>query len=563
MAKTYTVTARKKLRRQYGPLVSRDLTRQTRLDELYNGTDRNCILQLRMRKAVFWKLSARLRDASLLQDTIHVSVEEQLAMFLHTVGHNLRNCVIGETVSRYFNEVLTALCSLGKYYLADAGYAVRPGILPPYRGVLYHLKEYGGGRYPETAQELFNLRHSSLLQLAFGTLKNRFKILANRPYFSYSTQVKLVIACCAVHNWILDNGPDEIIYDEELWYNTLPRSARIAKDQGIENRRWVAKRDDLANLMWRKNCVDVKGKGGEKARAKATSWPAVISEFLLDWYIEKKLAMPPKTCFKRLHHTACTTAINSKYGTTYTVDQVQRHWRRHKDTWGLVAKHMNESGGGWDENTKLVTVFEVTMAELSYFDKLQELFSGSTADGSFMQDPATAAEADQEATDVYEMINDMANYDKADDPHRQDSDKLESNSDDCQEVAALTATSSHVSSSSVKTMKAKKMNFKRVGKSNALPPTTQIGRASKSNTKTSPASASDDTDVELTNTLKSIQINLTKPVQVAPPSDPNALLWDMLKKIALTAEDRLTDGSHNFKFSAVSLSIWAKNTLSD
>ena len=100
---------------------------------------------------------------------------------------------------------------------------------------------------------MFNLRHSSLrttVERAFGTLKNRFKVLANRPYFSYSTQVKLVIACYAVHNWILDNGPNEIIYDEELWYNTLPRSARIATDQGIENRQWVAKRDDLANLMW-------------------------------------------------------------------------------------------------------------------------------------------------------------------------------------------------------------------------------------------------------------------------------------------------------------------------
>jgi len=106
---------------KYGPLVSRDLVRQTRLDELYNGTDKNCIRQLRMRKAVFWKLSSRLRDSGLLRDTIHVSVEEQLAMFLHIVDHNLRNCVIalyfkrsGETVSRYFNEVLMALCSLAK-----------------------------------------------------------------------------------------------------------------------------------------------------------------------------------------------------------------------------------------------------------------------------------------------------------------------------------------------------------------------------------------------------------------------------------------------------------------
>lgn len=30
----------------------------------------------------------------------------------------------------------------GKYYLADAGYGIQTGILPPYRGVRYHLKEW-------------------------------------------------------------------------------------------------------------------------------------------------------------------------------------------------------------------------------------------------------------------------------------------------------------------------------------------------------------------------------------------------------------------------------------
>jgi len=46
-------------------------------------------------------------------------VEQQVAMFLNTVGHNLRNRVVGtnfdrsgETVSRYFNKVLHAVGEL-------------------------------------------------------------------------------------------------------------------------------------------------------------------------------------------------------------------------------------------------------------------------------------------------------------------------------------------------------------------------------------------------------------------------------------------------------------------
>lgn len=69
----------------------------------------------------------------------------------------------------------------GKYYLADAGYATRKGILPPYRGVRYHLQEFQGPNDPKSPKELFNHRHSSLrttVERAFAAIKNRFKWLA-------------------------------------------------------------------------------------------------------------------------------------------------------------------------------------------------------------------------------------------------------------------------------------------------------------------------------------------------------------------------------------------------
>jgi len=119
---------------------------------------------------------------------------------------------------------------------------------------------------------------------------------------------------------------------------------------------------------------------------------------------------------------------------------------------------------------------------IQFFDKLQELFSGSTADGSFMQDPSTAADPDQDDTERLDMLNDMANYDNTNDAH-----------------------GTQVSSSSVKSMKPNKRNFKRFGKSNTVPAAARVGRASKSNTKPSPAYADDDMDVEITNTLRGIQ----------------------------------------------------------
>lgn len=62
--------------------------------------------------------------------------------------------------------------------------------------------------------------------------------------------MKIVIACCVLHNWILDNGPDNIIYDEARWYSKLPRSARVATDYGEEHQQWIEFRENLANIMW-------------------------------------------------------------------------------------------------------------------------------------------------------------------------------------------------------------------------------------------------------------------------------------------------------------------------
>ena len=95
----------------------------------------------------------------------------------------------------------------GTYYLGDGGYSSMDGLLiVPYQKTRYHLKEWDlQGRIPENMKELFNLRHSSLrtvVERAFGVLKWRFQSLRlARKGFSIRTQVKIVYACVALHNW--------------------------------------------------------------------------------------------------------------------------------------------------------------------------------------------------------------------------------------------------------------------------------------------------------------------------------------------------------------------------
>ncbi|GMI86646.1 hypothetical protein like AT5G41980 [Hibiscus trionum] len=252
-----------------------------------------------MRLIAFFNLCDILTRKNLLQSTRAVSVREQVIIFLHIIGHNVRFRVIGsryyrstETIHRYFKIVLRAISKLyklvirlpdestppeirnnprfypyfkdcvgaldgthvhasvplsiqgrfrsrkggttqnvlaaitfdlkfsfvlagwegsthdsriltdaltrprgfkipeGKYYLADAGYGIRNGIISPYRGVRYHLKEFNDHR-PENAKELFNLCHSlvrTTVERVFGILKKHFRVLDAEPFWDFQTQ---------------------------------------------------------------------------------------------------------------------------------------------------------------------------------------------------------------------------------------------------------------------------------------------------------------------------------------------------------------------------------------
>ena len=141
----------------------------------------------------------------------------------------------------------------GKFYLGDAGYACRPGVLPPFRATRYHLNEFSSSNYPRDAKELFNLRHSSLrvtVERVFGALKNRFKILDQKPFHTFPTQVKLVLACCILHNWILEwGGVDKYFPEEE---DVTPDTdddvghGIAANDQEA----WKTLRQEMADAIW-------------------------------------------------------------------------------------------------------------------------------------------------------------------------------------------------------------------------------------------------------------------------------------------------------------------------
>lgn len=66
-------------------------------------------------------------------------------------------------------------------------------------------------------KELFNLRHSSArntIERAFGLLKKRWAILCTASFFDVKTQVRIINACCIIHNFLRDEMPDDQLLDE-------------------------------------------------------------------------------------------------------------------------------------------------------------------------------------------------------------------------------------------------------------------------------------------------------------------------------------------------------------
>ncbi|KAK2450637.1 hypothetical protein QL285_009750 [Trifolium repens] len=299
------------------------------------------------------------------QDTIRSTIEEQVAKFLHIIGHNVKNRTVsfvfnrsGETVSLHFHNVLHAILALGeeflvqpsganvppqilnnsrfypffkdcigaidgthirvkvpraeaprfrgrkehptqnilaacnfdmkftyvlagwegttsdsrilkdaltkqdpliipegKFYLGDAGFMLKRGLLTPYRGVRYHLKEYSS-RGPQNAKELFNLRHSSLqnvIERIFGVLKKRFPIIASgtEPHYSFEVMIDIVLACCIIHNFLMGVDIDEDLIaevDRELLQNDIDRSQTQQRDE--DYRLGSLLRDTITAEMW-------------------------------------------------------------------------------------------------------------------------------------------------------------------------------------------------------------------------------------------------------------------------------------------------------------------------
>ena len=112
----------RKLRRRRlprAPYVNRAAEREHYINSILHESEILCVSQIRMKPIAFHQLCHILTEGKHICPTIHMSVTEQVLMFCHIIGHNVRFCVIGsrfhrsiETVHKYFKVVLRGVPKL-------------------------------------------------------------------------------------------------------------------------------------------------------------------------------------------------------------------------------------------------------------------------------------------------------------------------------------------------------------------------------------------------------------------------------------------------------------------
>ena len=66
---------------------------------------------------------------------------------------------------------------------------------------------------------MFNLRHSSLrttIEQGLEVVKKHFQVLDAEPFWSFETQVKVVLAYCVIHNHIMEVESNDHIMEATM-----------------------------------------------------------------------------------------------------------------------------------------------------------------------------------------------------------------------------------------------------------------------------------------------------------------------------------------------------------
>nr|TKV96204.1 hypothetical protein SEVIR_9G414566v2 [Setaria viridis] len=146
------------------------------------------------------------------------------------------------------------------------------------------------------------------------------------------------------------------------------------------------------SLVWEIAMAKGKAKADTFASTHRGLWYEDQTKYMLEWCMEYLKKQHTGFKFKKAHLMLCANDLNKKFAMGVTVDQVDRHYRYHKENWKYIATALSNSGNTFDETRCMVKLFALNLTQdrarcllakpIKLFNEMRELFIGSNADGS-------------------------------------------------------------------------------------------------------------------------------------------------------------------------------------
>ncbi|CAN6338259.1 unnamed protein product [Urochloa humidicola] len=143
----------------------------------------------------------------------------------------------------------------------------------------------------------------------------------------------------------------------------------------------------------------VEGLGAANGHA---TWTSAMSTFVLK-YLSNVVASGAKTAkgFKKCYYNACARALNDKFSTSLSGDQISNHMKKWQKRWKKIIKLKKLSAAGFDEDNHIITLdaehynnhIADHKADEEYLNKpllnyaeMETIFGNSMATGRFAKD---------------------------------------------------------------------------------------------------------------------------------------------------------------------------------
>ncbi|KAK5793591.1 hypothetical protein PVK06_034743 [Gossypium arboreum] len=355
-----------------------------------------------MRLIAFFNLCDILRRNNLLQSTKSVNIREQVVIFFHIIGHNVRFRVIEsryyrstETVHRYFRVVLRAILKLYKVVIrlpdesTPSEIRNNPRFYPYFKNFIRALDgTHVRASVPLSIQGRFRSRKG-------GTTQNVLADITFDLKFSY------VLA-----GWE-GNAHDSRILSDAL---SRPRGLRIPEGKyyladagyGIRNGYIIPYRGVRYHLK------EFSAQGPENAKElfnlRHSSLRITIERVfgilkkqfrVLDaepfWNFQTQVDIvlaaeeaqrgnKHSNTFKAVSINRVAEAIIERFQVQCDAKYVENHLRTVKNQWQIICTIRGESGFGWDDNMKMITCDRATYDAAMMAHKKYEPFLNKSID---------------------------------------------------------------------------------------------------------------------------------------------------------------------------------------